>query len=275
MLESPSCLRTPYLRGQAPANGFTAPDAVNHAVTPPSRLPVSGLLTGRLVQITAAQLKTLSWDEKGRRLCMSDYVEVRDEPRHRHRFENAYARVYDVLVPPGDTTLYHRHTEDTLYVAVAPASILDQTLGEDEWQAADVPAGVCVCRHHRKRPLTHRVSNNGDRDMRMIGVEVKQGPERTNPEPFAAPGLALSWERERLRAYSLSLEPGASTGPVASSFTGVSILLESGCVAAAASGAPPLSMSLAAGDVLWMEQQPLAFESLGPMGIEAVLVEWR
>ena len=78
-----------------------------------------------------------------------------------------------------------------------------------------------------------------------------------------------------MRAYSLSLEPGASTGPVASSFTGVSILLESGCVAAAAAGAPPLSMSLAAGDVLWMEQQPLAFESLGPMGIEAVLVEWR
>ena len=44
------------------------------------------------------------------------YVAVRDEPRHRRRFEDDHVRVYDVLIPPGDTTLYHHHTEDTFYV---------------------------------------------------------------------------------------------------------------------------------------------------------------
>ena len=45
------------------------------------------------------------------------YVAVRDEPRHRRRFENEFVRVYDVLVPPGDTTLYHHHSEDTFSVS--------------------------------------------------------------------------------------------------------------------------------------------------------------
>ena len=37
------------------------------------------------------------------------YVAVRDEPRHRRRFEDDHVRVYDVLIPPGDTTLSFAH----------------------------------------------------------------------------------------------------------------------------------------------------------------------
>ena len=206
---------------------------------------------------------------------MTDFVEVRDEPRHRHRFENAYARVYDVLVPPGDTTLFHRHTEDTLYVAIAPASILDQTLGEEEWQPANVEAGLCICRHHRRRPLTHRVSNAGTEVMRMIGVEVKQGPEKPNPEPVTGNGLRLAWERERLRAYALGLEMNGSTGSLASSFSGVLIMLASGCVALSQANAPAVAMSLAPGDVLWLEHGQPVIENVGPTPLESMLVEWR
>ena len=60
------------------------------------------------------------------------YVAVRDEPRHRRRFEDDHVRVYDVLIPPGDTTLYHHHTEDTFYVAVNDAIVRNQVWGSDE-----------------------------------------------------------------------------------------------------------------------------------------------
>ena len=33
-------------------------------------------------------------------MSASDYVEVRDEPRHHHRFENEYVRVYEALIYP-------------------------------------------------------------------------------------------------------------------------------------------------------------------------------
>ncbi len=107
---------------------------------------------------------------------MSDrdaYVEVRDEPRHRRRFENAFVRVYDVLVPPGELTLYHRHVEDTLYVSILEATVRDQTFGAAERRTGSVPAGISVCRPHRSEPLIHQVENVGEGDMRMIGAEVK------------------------------------------------------------------------------------------------------
>lgn len=208
-------------------------------------------------------------------LGMPEYVDVRDEPRHRHRFENEYARVYDVLVPPGDTTLHHRHTEDTLYVAVESASILDQAMGEDQWNAADVEAGLCICRHHRRRPLIHRVANAGDRDMRMIGVEVKSSPAETKPDFLSGPGWTLKWDKERLRAYSLALEADSRTGVVAGPIAGVLILLTSGCLALATEGTEQLTMSLAVGDVFWLNQESLSIRNAGSTRLDAVLVEWR
>jgi hypothetical protein len=32
---------------------------------------------------------------------------VRNEPRHHNVFENEFARILDVYLAPGDTTLYH------------------------------------------------------------------------------------------------------------------------------------------------------------------------
>ena len=142
--------------------------------------------------------------------AMSDYVAVRDEPRHRHRFENDYARVYDVQLPPGDTTLFHAHTEDTLYVSIAAAHVNDQTYGEDSSNAVNVPAGIAICRPHRTEPLIHRVTNVGDENMRMIGIEAKQSPPQVSAQPLDVISHTVSWENDRIRIYRFSLEPGAA-----------------------------------------------------------------
>ena len=42
-------------------------------------------------------------------------VEVGDEPRHHVVFNNQYTRVLKVRFGPKDTTLAHRHAEDSLY----------------------------------------------------------------------------------------------------------------------------------------------------------------
>ena len=51
------------------------------------------------------------------------FVEVADEPRHRPLLENEFVRVFDFQLRPGETTLYHRHNEDTFCVAIEPASV--------------------------------------------------------------------------------------------------------------------------------------------------------
>ncbi|MGA2448310.1 MAG: hypothetical protein ABTD50_06535 [Polyangiaceae bacterium] len=47
-----------------------------------------------------------------------EYVEVNDEPNHVERFKNDWVRVYMATIAPGAKTLYHRHCQNTLYVAI-------------------------------------------------------------------------------------------------------------------------------------------------------------
>ena len=49
-------------------------------------------------------------------------VPVSSEPRHHLKFENAYVRVFDVMVPPGDQTLFHTHANDYLFVSIGDAN---------------------------------------------------------------------------------------------------------------------------------------------------------
>ncbi len=204
------------------------------------------------------------------------WVEVRDEPRHRRRFENEFVRVYDVLIPPGDTTLYHRHTEDTFYVAVNEATVRDRTWGEDEPRTGTAPAGSCLCRPHRARPLIHQVHNLGPGEMRLIGAEIKAAPAVTTAAPLSAAGHALTLERDRLRVYELALEPGQSTGDIVYGFSGLTVLLTVATWLVRHADGSERTVILAPGDVLW---QPgplgLSITNIGEEPCRAALGEWR
>lgn len=49
----------------------------------------------------------------------SDVVPVGEEPRHHLSLENQHVRVFDVRISAGDTTLYHRHGRDSIYVVIS------------------------------------------------------------------------------------------------------------------------------------------------------------
>ncbi|BFM15759.1 hypothetical protein R50073_19420 [Maricurvus nonylphenolicus] len=202
------------------------------------------------------------------------YVPVRDEVRHRHKFENDFARVYDVLIPPGDMSDYHEHVEDTLYVCIAPVAMTDQVWGEEDVNQFNVPAGISMCRPHRCDPLIHRVGNIGSNDMHMVGVEVKASPPWVAAAPLQAKGHTELWDHTRMRAYRLSLESQESTGAFTYDFYGVTILLADTNYHYT-DAVSSRSMALKAGDVIWHEgplQQSIT--NLGESPLEAIVVEW-
>lgn len=203
------------------------------------------------------------------------WVEVRDEPRHRRRFETDLVRVYDVEIPPGDTTLYHRHTEDTFYVAVNEATVRDRTWGEEGERTGTAPAGSLLCRPHRSRPLIHEVHNLGPGAMRLIGAEIKADPPVTSAAALDAPGHTLSLERDRLRAYEVALEPGESTGEIHYGFAGLTVFLTIATVSVrTAEGA--VTTIHAPGDVVWRpEPVTLTIANVGEEPFRAALGEWR
>lgn len=59
-------------------------------------------------------------------------VPLSEEPHHRLVLQNDFTRVYNVMVPPLDTTLLHQHDLPYLYVTLGPADIINAIVGKPE-----------------------------------------------------------------------------------------------------------------------------------------------
>ena len=135
-------------------------------------------------------------------------VPVHQEPRHHLVFENAAARILDIQIPPGDTTLFHTHSDPILYVNMSSSQTRSQVLGKD-WSGGDAAARAPArnpasfgrmnsVTTYPAEPLTHRVNNAGTTVFRLIGVINRTtGDERTEVSADfpARPELDNRWFR--------------------------------------------------------------------------------
>jgi quercetin dioxygenase-like cupin family protein len=95
-----------------------------------------------------------------------------DDPRHRWAFENQYVRVYDVRIPPGETTTFHRHAYDSVAVFVSGGRVATQVEGAPWGRPESIEAGGAAFAADANTPLTHRVRNEGTSDYRVILVQL-------------------------------------------------------------------------------------------------------
>jgi len=206
------------------------------------------------------------------------YVDVRDEPCHYHRFENAHARVYDVRFGPGESSLYHRHSVNTMYVAVYSTRVFDQTFRAAEGVTLDIPAGMCGCRAHGREPLIHRVRNDGTGLMQMIGAEHRGSPPVVAEQPLVAPHHTLvddPFKGESIRCYQIDLPPGMSTGPLDYRFSGLLVSLGDATLGIDDDGVNRV-VALGPGAFIWHDG-PIrrVLRNVGKTRFRAVLGEWR
>lgn len=146
------------------------------------------------------------------------WVPVFQEPRHHLVVDTAPLRILDIQIPPGDTTLFHRHDSPMLYVPIASSRTRNQNMGED-WTgggAAPAPAAtpaparpgrVTSPANYVDKGQTHRVNNVGTSLFRLIGI-ANMTPGDPAPADTAAqkPELENRW----YRATRLVIASGAS-----------------------------------------------------------------
>ncbi len=94
-------------------------------------------------------------------------VPVEQEPFHKHMFSNDRVRVFLVQIPPGKTTLLHRHDRDYLSVALADAIITSTPLEKPPDQETHTRGEV----HMSKAGLVHTVHNSGGAPFRITLIE--------------------------------------------------------------------------------------------------------
>jgi quercetin dioxygenase-like cupin family protein len=101
----------------------------------------------------------------------SDPVLVELEPHHHVIFENQYVRVLDVVVKPGETTLFHKHSLDNVAVILTGTTLKNQVAGLDWTERTTNDASVGFAAGTAK-PYVHRISNAGSTVFHVLDVQI-------------------------------------------------------------------------------------------------------
>ena len=175
------------------------------------------------------------------------YCEVYDEPRHQFHLRNEFTNIYEIELPPGNVTQYHRHSEDTVYFVIADADIEQSFLDQPTIQMV-ASCGGTLSREHHQEPLIHQVRNVGAGTMHMVGAEaLARAPTSA---PISARNHELLWESDRFRVYDVDSQIARDTCDTYGllvSFDATTLNIAGGQNAGTA------TFKLSAGGFVWME----------------------
>lgn len=136
-------------------------------------------------------------------------VEVEREPFHRVVFTNADVRVLEVGVPAGKATLYHRHRADNVAVVLRDAQAATQRFGDPDSIVSLRKAGAVYFSPAPQDGYVHRVRAGPGDGFQLVDVELLTGPSGEAPAEFAVTNVSV--ENDRIRAFTVDLQPGASS----------------------------------------------------------------
>jgi hypothetical protein len=155
---------------------ITSPDGATHTVTSaagkaawsePARRSVTNL--GGQLENIVIELKTAEGPAKPVAHPPTppppNYL---DEKFHHWQFENQYVRVYDVRIPPGETTDFHVHAIDSVFVGVSGGTTAAQVQGQPWGEPEKDAAGTVDFSADSKRTRIHRVRNDGTAEYHVI-----------------------------------------------------------------------------------------------------------
>jgi quercetin dioxygenase-like cupin family protein len=93
------------------------------------------------------------------------------EPHHHVRYENQYVRVLEVTLEPGESSLFHTHSVDVLYVTLADSMAREQRQGADWGPETAFRPGAVSFDNASKTPYTHHLKNISKTQFHTINVE--------------------------------------------------------------------------------------------------------
>lgn len=89
--------------------------------------------------------------------------------------QQEYARVFEVVLMPGESTLFRTHSYNKgIDVQLSEAVLQEQFTGKEWEPASKVLAGAVSYGEGPKTPYTHRVRNIGSTVFREVYIELLQ-----------------------------------------------------------------------------------------------------
>jgi hypothetical protein len=201
-------------------------------------------------------------------------VPIEQEPHHRIVFENKNVRIYDALIPPGEVTLFHTHSADSVAVAIHSGKGTSEFLGKAPTETIPVMGAAGFS----KATYTHRVGNVGTTPLRFVGAEIKAPSDATaTPANLdAVPGHKLVLENDRVKVYRISIDPKQSTGIRSRTLPWLRISVSQSTISVKGPGKNSEALETKPGDYRWYEGVTVqSLENTGATTYEAIEIEWK
>jgi len=204
-------------------------------------------------------------------------VPIEQEPRHQIVFQNKNVRIYDVLIPPGDLTLFHTHSLDEVAVVVSGGKGTNEIQGKPPIQFTPIP-GAVYFNKAMNAPYTHRLANVGTTPLRIMAVDVlASSASRGVPAALdTVPGHKLVLENDIVKVYRVSVDPKQSTGVRSRTLPWLRISVSQSTISVQELGKNPETLETKPGDYRWHEGATTqSLENIGSTSYEAIEIELK
>ena len=135
-------------------------------------------------------------------------VHVRDEPRHHNVFENKSARILDVYLAPGDTTLYHLHNTPSVFIIFTNTNVGSQLIGKQSQKGANITGDVSY--DSLNTPRTHRVWNEDTGWFHVMDIELTGTNQKKNTTALQNSALKLLFNEQQVNGYNIELKAASN-----------------------------------------------------------------
>jgi len=180
-------------------------------------------------------------------------VPVEQTPYHMPVFSNEYVTLLNVLIPPGRTSGYHRHSIDSLGVLIEDTKRTRQVLGEPLEVGELRPPGSVSFSFYDRQPAVHEVVVTGDNPFHNIVVELLETSGSTAGNRDGVPGYTHVLSNERVEVWRLVLEPGETAPAITQTAPGIRIVVSGGEIVERLAGKPDRGIAPRRGDFFWQE----------------------
>lgn len=135
-------------------------------------------------------------------------VPVTQEPRHRVMFEGGGIRILNVNVPPGDTTLEHRHEHDIVTVSMTGGADTREQAPGQPWGPVRPRRllGDVRVTQYAGQPGVHRVENVGTSNYQLFAVENLRAGAWSASRAAAGPGTTLVVQGRAFSVHDVRLD---------------------------------------------------------------------
>lgn len=218
--------------------------------------------------------RSLHWTFVGllplcRVLAQAPAVGIDHEAKHHLVLANEWTRVFDVVVPSGDSTLYHVHASDYVYVTFGSVALKAQPQGSPQTDLVLANGEVRIT----MAPITHRVLNLSPNAFHNLTIElVKPSGLALSPDPAGEVVL----DNARVRVARIVLEPGQSTARHEHRGPGLDVGVSDGTVRVMNASGGQERVTYAPASYRWNNTaRSHTLTNVGQSRVEIVEIDWK